>query len=244
MSRSFGLPLTLLLTAVLCFPCKSKRILPRCRFPVEQSQRSGPTGPFGMEAEEVTIRLGAKTYMVEGVYHMVNSGDETTEWVGFPKNSHKMHDGMHYQDFIQFHAWVDGNMILLSKDGKQWLAGQVTFPAHATTIIRVMYEVKYPETYKWMASAGDFAEYIVGTGSLWKGNICKAIFTVDGSALDSATNFDADLKVPQCRKLRSGQIIRFDAKDFKPERDATLHINIGYGRRGDALPAAENSESE
>jgi hypothetical protein len=203
----------------------------------------GPHETIRMDAEEVTIRLGKGVYTVEGVYHMVNSGEATTEWVGFPKNLDKMHD-LSYQKFLQFHAWADGKKIPLAEEGMQWLAGQINFPAHATTIIRVMYEVKYPETYKWMASAGDFAEYIVGTGSLWKGNIGKAVFTVDGSALDEEIKFDAELKAPQCRKLRSGQVIRFDAKDFKPERDATLIVNIEGRRRGHALPAAENSESQ
>jgi hypothetical protein len=202
-----------------------------------------PHETIRIEAEDVTIRLGGHTYTVEGVYHMVNSGEATTEWVGFPKTSENMHD-LTYQNFLQFHAWADGKKISLAEEGKQWLAGQVNFPGQATTILRVMYEAKYPETYKWMASAGDFAEYIVGTGSLWKGNNGKAVFTVDGSALDGTQKFDAELKVPQCRKLRSGQVIRFDAKAFKPERDAILLINIGGGRRGDALPAGENSESE
>jgi hypothetical protein len=74
------------------------------------------------------------------------------------------------------------------------------------------------------------AEYIVGTGSLWKGSIGRAIFTVDGSGIGGTKNFDAQLKIPQSHKLRSEQAVRFDATDFKPERDATLSIEIG-GRR-------------
>jgi hypothetical protein len=200
----------------------------------------GPHETIRMEAEEVTIRLGNSVYTVEGVYHMVNSGEATTEWVGFPKNLDKKHD-MTDRNFVQFHAWADGKKISLAEEGRQWLAGRIDFAAHATTIIRIMYEAAYPVSF---VAFREWADYIVGTGSLWKGNIGKAIFTVDGSALGREKNFDAELKIPQSRKLRSGQVIRFDATDFKPERDATLVVNIDGRRRGHELPAGETSESQ
>ncbi len=230
MTRSSIFCLTLLLAGLLCTPCLL-RANP-APWPISGGTVSakGPHETIRMDAEEVTIRLGRGTYTVEGVYYMVNSGEATTEWVGFPKNRHEMHEDVSYQDFLQFHAWVDGKRVAFAKEGKQWLAGHVTFPGHATTIIRVAYEVKYPETYKY-ASSDDFAEYIVGTGSLWKGSIGKAIFTVDGSAIDGTKTFDAKLNLPQSHKLRSERVIRFDVRDFKPEPDATLNIEITSRRK-------------
>jgi hypothetical protein len=222
--------LILLLAGLFCTPCVLRAN------PAPHPMSGGtvsakwPHKTIRMDGEEVTIRLGASTYTVEGVYRMVNSGDTTTEWVGFPKNGPKMYYGMDFQDFLQFHAWVGGKKVPFTKEGAQWLAGEVTFPGHATTIIRCVYEIRYPETYKW-ASNDDFAEYIVGTGSLWKGNIGKAIFTVDGSAIDGTRTFDADLGVPGSHKLSADKVIRFDASNFKPERDATLYIHIKHGRK-------------
>ena len=78
------------------------------------------------------------------------------------------------------------------------------------------------------------AEYIVGTGALWKGSIGRAIFTVDGSEIGGAKNFDAQLNIPGSHMLRSEQAVRFEAIDFEPERDATLRMEVGGRRKADA----------
>jgi hypothetical protein len=233
MTSSSRLYLVLLLAGTITFPGTLKANPAPMPISGGTVAAKSPHESIRMEAEEVTIRLHKMTYTVEGVYRMTNSGEATTEWVGFPKNRHEMHEGLSYQNFIQFEVWVDGRKVPFAKEGKQWIAGQVTFSSHATTIIRVVYEIKYPETYKW-ASRDDFAEYIVGTGSLWKGNIGKAIFTVDGSEIGGTKNFDTRLNIPQSHKLRSEQAVRFDAIDFKPERDATLLIEINGYRKATA----------
>lgn len=225
MTCSSGLSVTVFFAVVLCIPCALKANPAPWPIAGGTVATKSPNEFIRMEAEEVTIRLGGRSYLVEGVYHMVNSGETTTEWVGFPKNRHEMHEGISYQDFVQFEVWVDGKSVPFSREGRQWRAGQVTFPGHATTIIRVMYEVNYHVSF--VADAPSIAEYIVGTGSLWKDNIGKAVFTVDASEIGGTKNFDAQLKIPQSHKLRSEQAVRFDATDFKPERDATLRIEIG-----------------
>jgi hypothetical protein len=189
-----------------------------------------PHKTIRMDAEEVTIHLRRGTYAVVAVYHMVNSGEATTEWVGFPRGLEKERWEMEFPEFIQFHAWVDGKKVAFSKEGKQWLAGQVTFPGHATTVIRVMYEAHYSERYAWQGIT--YADYIVGTGSLWRGSIGRAIFTVDASEMGGTKGLYIELKAPQCRKLRSDKVVRFDVKDFKPDPDATLRIE--FGNRGNA----------
>jgi hypothetical protein len=228
MTLSSRFCIILLLAGLLCTPC-ALRANP-APWPIAGGTvaAKSPNEFIKMEAEEVTIHLGGHSYVVEGVYHMVNSGETTTEWVGFPKNRHKMHEGISYQDFIQFEVWIDGKNVPFSREDRQWRAGQVRFPGHTTTIIRVMYEVNYHVSV--VAAAPSIAEYIVGTGSLWKGSIGRAIFTVDGSEVGGTKSFDAKLKAPHCHKLRSEQAVRFEVSDFKPEADATLHIDF-TGRR-------------
>lgn len=191
-----------------------------------------PHSTIRMDAEEVTIRLGRGAYTVNAVYHMVNSGEATTERVGFPRGVEKERWEMEFPEFIQFHAWVDGKKVAISKEGKQWLAGQVTFPGHATTVIRVMYEAHYSDRYLWQGIR--YLDYIVGTGSLWKDSIGKAVFTVDASEMGGTKGLYIELKAPQCRKLRSEQVVRFDVEDFKPDPDATLRIEFGYQGKADA----------
>ncbi|MEW6349383.1 MAG: hypothetical protein AB1646_10000 [Thermodesulfobacteriota bacterium] len=229
MARGSGICLTLLLTGVLSCPCMLEaNPAPEPLAGGTVAARS-PHKTIRMEAEEVTIRLGKGTYAVEGVYHMFNSGEATTEWVDFPKGREReMPDGWDYPNFIQFHAWVDGKKVPFTKDRREWLAGQVTFPGHATTIIRVVYEVNYPVVAVY---GGDYAEYIVGTGSLWKDSIGKALFTVDGSEIGGTEYFDAELKAPRSHKLRSEHVVRIEVSDFKPQRDATLFIKIKDQRK-------------
>lgn len=192
-----------------------------------------PHETIRMDAEEVTVRLGKATYTVDAVYRMANTGEAATEWVGFPRGLERdRHEGTEFPNFIQFHVWVDGKRVPFSKEGKQWLAGQVNFPGHATTIIRVVYEAHYPARYLYRGYR--YAEYIVGTGSLWKDRIGTAIFTVDGSEIGGTKSFDASLKAPQSNKLRSENVVRFDVSDFKPEPDATLYIEFRNRREADA----------
>ncbi len=225
MARSSIFSFTLLLIALLCSPC-ALRANP-APFPIAGGTvaAKSPHETIRMDAEDVTIRMGkGRTYMVDAVYLMFNTGDETTEWVGFPRGV-EYDSEMELPQFVQFHAWVDGRKVPFTKEGKQWLAGRVTFPGHTRTVIRVMYEANYSEQFLYRGIR--YADYIVGTGSLWKDNIGTAIFTVDASAIGGTGSLYADIKAPHCRKLRTEQVLRFEVRDFKPERDATLRIEFG-----------------
>jgi hypothetical protein len=193
----------------------------------------GPHETIRMESEEVTIRLEKASYMVDAVFHFSNSGETTTEWVGFPKGGEyfeatpKELPGFdrapdRFPDFVQFHTWVDGNKVPFSAEGSRWLARQVTFPGHATTIIRVVYEANY---YR-----GSYAEYIIGTGSYWKDSIGMAAFTVDGSAVGGSKNFSANLDAPQIQRLLTEKALRLEVKDYKPEPNVRLGIHISRPR--------------
>ena len=111
MSRSYGLSVTVLLAVVLCVPCTLRANPVAGPIAGGTVATMSPNESIRMEAEEVTIRLGDRSYVVEGVYYMANSGETTTEWVGFPKNRHEMHERSGYQHFIQFEVWVNGENV-------------------------------------------------------------------------------------------------------------------------------------
>ncbi|MFH0821345.1 MAG: hypothetical protein V2B18_01240 [Pseudomonadota bacterium] len=183
-----------------------------------------PHQSIRMDSEEVMIRLGTKTYTVEAVFHFSNSGDTTTEWVGFPKGDRSSEPTPQDRpDFVRFHAWVDGKAAPFSKEDDRWVARQVTFPGHAVTTIRIVYEADYHR--------GEYARYIVGTGSLWKDSIGRAAFTVDGSAIGGTDRFSAGLPTRQVDELRTEQAVRLEVKDYEPEPDAALMITLHRARR-------------
>lgn len=172
-----------------------------------------------MDSEDVTIQLGQGSYTVNALFHFSNSGDTTTTWVGFPRGEEYFERIQRdLPDFVQFHAWVDGKKVPFSKEGNRWLARQVTFPGHAKTTIRVLYEAKY---YR-----GGRARYIIGTGSLWKDSIGRAAFTVDGSAIGGTKHFTASLKAAQSHRLLSDKAVRIEVTNYEPEPNTALHITV------------------
>ena len=68
-----------------------------------------------MESEQVMIRLGRFTYTVDATFHLFNTGETVTEWVGFPKRRIKLIvdglDGLAQPDFVRFDTWVDGQHV-------------------------------------------------------------------------------------------------------------------------------------
>jgi Domain of unknown function (DUF4424) len=170
-----------------------------------------------MESEEVMIRLKEGSYTVDAVFQFRNSGETTTEWVGFPRGDQSFApETTDRPDFVQFHAWVDGKSAPFSKEGKRWMARHVRFAGNATTTIRIMYEAHY---YR-----GRYATYLVGTGSGWKDSIGRAAFTVDGSAIGGSDHFSARLAAPRVDKLRTEQAVRIEARDYEPKPQDRLQI--------------------
>ncbi|MGB6063623.1 MAG: hypothetical protein WBG50_02375 [Desulfomonilaceae bacterium] len=137
------------------------------------------------------------SYIVDAVFHFFNSGETTTEWVGFPKL-----EGDKFQ-FIKFETWVNDQEAQFTEtpeagrlpglwnfakslvsgesffsnwsESCHWMAKEVTFPGHAVTVTRVRYEAAYND---------GCATYIYGTGSLWKDTIGKAVFIIDGNEIN------------------------------------------------------------
>ena len=65
-----------------------------------------------MDSEQVIIRLGQRSYTVDAIFHLFNTGETVTEWVGFPKRRVKLTGGwMQQPDFLRFDTWVDGRHV-------------------------------------------------------------------------------------------------------------------------------------
>ena len=144
-------------------------------------------------------------YTVEAVFKLVNTGETSTEWIGFPKWVVSKTGA--FPEFARFEGSVNGKEIRFSPaseligraplspptsfqerdiagsrwkaEKQQWLVGRVTFPGRDSTTIRVTYEAPYS------VSDGGFcqASYIYGTGHFWKGQIQQAIFVIDSTAV-------------------------------------------------------------
>ena len=205
MERLLRCGFVLIVMCLLLLPCGIKADIAPQQAKGGAASTKTPHQTIRMEAEEVTIRLHGHSYTVDAVFHMANSGQTATEWVGFPIGA---------KDFTYFHTWVEGKPVQFAKEADGWMAGQVLFPGKTTSTIRVQYEANY---YR-----GQFASYVIGTGSFWKDTIAKASFVVEGSGVGGSKNFSVKLDAPNSRRLLTDSSIRIDVKDYKPHPDATL----------------------
>lgn len=226
--------LAVFISGLICTPHGLKADIAPLQVKGGAAAAKGPHETIRMDAEEVTIRLEKGSYTVDAVFHFSNTGETTSEWVGFPKGGEYFEASPEWQpdlvqnpdrlpDFIQFHAWVDGKVVTFSEEGRRWLARHVTFPGHATTTIRVVYEANY---YR-----GALATYIIGTGSYWKGSIGRAAFTVDGSAIGGTKHFSAVLDAPQLQKLLTEKAVRLEVLDYEPAPNVVLRVERNLPRR-------------
>lgn len=219
-----------------------------------------------MDSEEVTICLLDRTYTVDAVFHFFNTADTTTEWVGFPKRlSGYLSDFHNIPEFIKFETWVEGQKVAVSEEPDissimaphktlgallkalkkpqsssllvkdfRWLVKRVRFPGHTTVTTRIRYEAPYSATAEVRR-----AFYVYGTGSYWKGNIGRATFTIDSTAIGGSQPIRADFSHGDINRISepevSGKVMKFELKDFKPKPDAELSIQVPH-RQSDLRP--------
>ncbi|MEW6140252.1 MAG: hypothetical protein AB1733_18690 [Thermodesulfobacteriota bacterium] len=192
-----------------------------------------------MDSEEVTIRLHKDSYTVDAVFRFFNTGDTTTEWVGFPKRglgSSATFTGT--RGFIQFETWVGDQRVPFREERElwsrvpmflrsifsyiiednRWLVKEVTFPGHKETTTRVKYEAHY-----YGPAEGNTAYYIYGTGSHWKGPIGKARFILDASEIGGTGKIRVNLPEESRRQVSESSVI-YELNDFDPSPHATLTV--------------------
>lgn len=206
--------------------------------PVNSLKGGGAAAPgsphqaIRLDSQEVTIRLKGFAdlrYTVDAVFHLFNTGETMTQWVGFPKWVVTDNGSHTLSSFIRFDAWVNGRKAKFTEEQdlsqetqigvgpppsllkrrsmkqhylheeRRWLIHQVTFPGHTPTTIRVTYEAPYYYD-------GAKAIYLYGTGSFWKGNIGKAVFIVDSGEVGGTENISISFEEARRTKAMSQNI--------------------------------------
>lgn len=229
--------------------------------PVREFVRGGSVTPADphqrvrLESEEVIIRLKRKSYVVDATFKLLNTGETTTERVGFPKWVTSREES--YPTFIRFEGSVDGLKVDFHEEwdlsrgqrmqstspearnqlaegqlrnGRLWLVSQVTFPGHERTMIRIRYEARYH-------GYGSTASYIYGTGSFWKGNIGRAVFIIDSTEVGGTAKISTDfVDGPKPSRILGNEkstprpicdyVVKYEVRDFKPNPEAYLSVNI------------------
>lgn len=194
-----------------------------------------------MDSEEVTIRLHKDSYTVDAVFHFFNTGDTTTEWVGFPKRGRGYSDMFTgTQDFIRFETWVGDQQVPFREERElwsrvpiflrsifsyivednRWLVKEVTFPGHSKITTRVKYEAHYVRS-----GEGKDVYYIYGTGTYWKDAIGKATFTVDASEIGGRSGLRVKVS-SECTPRVSRDSVTYEFSDLDPHPGASLEVFI------------------
>ena len=193
-----------------------------------------PHQSIRMDSQEVTIRLGKKSYVVEAAFRLFNTGETTTQWIGFPKEGE-------VSDLVRFDAWHDGRYLAVTDEpswiwrkprclkgllsdwwsDERWLSQHVKFRGRRQTAIRVSYEADYRHDI-----GGRSVLYRLGTASDWKDNIARLTFTIDGQAIGGAGHFRVIFVPRQWQALATENAVRYESTDYKPHTGDGLVIYL------------------
>ncbi|MFZ5867053.1 MAG: hypothetical protein ACOYXY_14305 [Thermodesulfobacteriota bacterium] len=217
-----------------------------------------PHQTIRLDSQEVKIRLKSRIYEVDVVFDLFNTGESVTEWIGFPK---WMPYGSHWPRalrMVEFKCSISGKQMEFNEEWDlfmparlfrtmsplekmfaanrpfkrdwKWLVSQVTFPAHAKTVICVTYKALYH-------GRDPTACYVYGTGSLWKGNIGKAVFIVDSTQLGGTARISTDFhdgiglrQLSRSPKAPPGPVanglLEYELTDFEPHPEARFDVRL------------------
>jgi hypothetical protein len=193
-----------------------------------------PHKTIRLESQEVTIRLGRSTYLVNAVFHFMNDGVTTTEWIGFPKQM--SYDGISADKlrFLRFEAWVDEVKTAVAEERdlsapenrsarvsreNRWKALHVTFAGHKETTIHCVYEAAYEYRYDSKSMS-----YLYGTGAYWKGCIGSAGFTIDSTDVGGTENISIRFGSPPSSRRMGENVVRYEIYDFNPSPEDQVDV--------------------
>jgi hypothetical protein len=147
-----------------------------------------------MDLMQVNIRMQNGSYVLDAVFHLFNTGETTTEWVGFPKhgwgNFSLSQDDPLIRDFIRFECWVNDltevfveNLSFMHDSSHlfqeppditatKWMAKKITFPENTVTTIRISFEAPYNDAKASIPQ--NIGHFFLGPGQYWKGKIDRA----------------------------------------------------------------------
>jgi ankyrin repeat protein len=206
---------------------KEPQTVPVCGSPRPKSRHQN----IRLDFQEVTIRPGSDDYEVDAVFHFLNSGETTTEWIGFPFRDDTDSE-IHW-----FTMWVDGRKVGVSEEpfcsyngsvgsdnflpGVRCFEQRLTFPGRKRTIVRVSYRAGYSNDF------GVSMRYLYGTSSLWKGAIGRSVFIIDGSSIGGTRRIHARLKPKTpASKQTTRNAVRYEIRNFKPDPASEITIAV------------------
>ncbi|MFH1113901.1 MAG: hypothetical protein V1792_08270 [Pseudomonadota bacterium] len=201
-----------------------------------------PHRTISMERMEITIRSRMHTYVVDALYYLYNTGEDTTERIGFPKQglhnrSTRYRMPLRVHDFLRLETWVNSRKTEFVETGEfltgpralpskhdppdcyaeetRWMVKEIRFPALAPTTVRVRYEGRYHHpTDRSLVTVRGY--YYSGTAQYWKGKIGKAVFLYDNTEI--GCNLAVNVKLPLMAgpKAMTARIQRFERGEYEP----------------------------
>jgi hypothetical protein len=168
---------------------------------------ASPQENIRMDSMEIKLRLNAGSYDVDAAFHLFNTGEATTEWIGFPKQGKTFRyvsDPNHrvVREFIRFEGWVNGRKELFREkrpflrgnscsfpeptltdysQETRWMAKKIVFPQDAFTTVRIRYEAPY-SSFRERGLPGDIGLFHIGPRQYWKGRTATAEIVVENPA--------------------------------------------------------------
>ncbi|MFC1835303.1 hypothetical protein ACFL2Q_11300 [Thermodesulfobacteriota bacterium] len=199
-----------------------------------------------LDKADVTIRLEEAYYAVDAVFYFFNTGETTTEWVGFPWCVPVSYGStVKGYDFKRFHTWINGRPVVFQLeqdlftstkmslyrrysrffkrylDYEGWLGHQVRFDGHAATNIRCTYDARYTATAHTL-----YAEYNLDTASSWKDNVRVTSFTVDATRVGGTKRLWIGFGHLYRRRLTTQNSIKIEALDLCPSPNSSIKVGV------------------
>lgn len=221
----------------------------------ELSLREHPDVRMVRERVEVTVSAGHA--VVDCRFEFRNEGRACTVTMAFPDDTDRDEPS---STFKWFKSWVDGKFVptdvLTVENGKmrfevrKWRVKRVAFQAGQTRAVRDRYQVANSVSHLVHSSVQGF-DYILRTGSTWKGRITRSevVITFAADALSGSPRAMNVNRVPRSgstadleafwkkhaswiaysgpsRPTLSGRTLRFVRSNWEPNQD--VHLTFGW----------------
>lgn len=247
-----GLLLCVFVSALLCVPGAAQPPSVGTGY-VLQGGSVAPMFPqesIRMDSMHVTIRLKRKSYVVDAVFGLYNTGRTKKERVGVLKCTYGSwrYAPMIY-DFIRFDGWIEGRRAEFSQTldffeppivrsmhlrgvdlAPRYIVSEVVFQGHTRTTIRIMYEAHYWRDWEGSYKKGHAharGMYQYGTSRYWKDKIGKAVFILDYTGVGEALQYlEGPPRCPGARRLITEDVLKYEISDFEPR--VRSELSFGY----------------
>ena len=234
--------------------------------PLQGSERHWSEHPtVQMVSERIVATIFDGYAIVECHFVFRNNGKDCTLRMAFPDDASHSQEG-NDGGFDWFKSWVDGKWadtaIMTVEEEKarfgirRWRTKTVAFRAHQSRTVRDRYKVRNSTQFLVSSRVQGF-DYVLQTGSTWKGPIGKSEIriTFDEKAFGPNLRFVASGRFPSLSDLRayertwrahknwvscsgpseftaSGRTVRFSRTNWKPKEGEDIQLTYGWRPSG------------